>query len=131
MSETGKRDINPNATIQIQLDKLDGLDQVELLDPDAAPHIAAATKSSRPTPPPLPPTSQAPRAPRTRPGKAIVYAVLMAAIVAGAVAAGLAVGRRLRVGTPPAVQPSPGVAGPAAAPSASTLVLPPVEIRTR
>jgi hypothetical protein len=130
MSEGKKKaleGLDPNATIQI--DQIGGLDQVELLDEPAPP--APAPPGDRHGPPALP--SAAPVAPsagvgRPGSGRTIARAVLVCAIVLAAMAAGLLVGSRVRGGASAAPAASGAPPAPPAAASASTLVLPTVEL---
>jgi hypothetical protein len=132
MSEVDKKalkGLDPNATIQI--DQIGGLDQVELID-ESEPAQCAPAAGARQGPPALPPTASmaAPTAagqPRT--GRTIAYVAVVGVIVVAAMAAGLLVGNRVRGGGTAAV-PSASVApaAPGPAQSASTLVLPTVEI---
>jgi hypothetical protein len=128
MTDEQKRKINPNATIQIDLD------QVQLVDPNAP---------QESVPPPLPVGPVAPGTPSAAPpqprSRTIAYVAMIVAFVAIAIAAGLAVGRRLG-GAEPA--PSAAVASPVAAPepvtsatapaassAGQTLTLPTVEMK--
>jgi hypothetical protein len=129
VSEPRKRNFDPNATIQI--DQIGGLDQVELIDEPAAPPAnAAPERASRVTPPALPRSASvpasapAPAQPRRSP---LVYAVAIAIFVVAATGAGLLVGNRLRGATAAPAPSAEGTQQPPA-PSASTLVLPTVEI---
>jgi hypothetical protein len=130
MGDMSKGRPDPNATIELGRD---ALDQVELIDNDQLGDRvrAARSESARLRPPPLPSPSVATAPPARRgSGRTTVYALLLFAVVAAAIAAGLLVGSRMRGESPRAASPAASGASPppAAGPSASTLVLPTVEI---
>jgi hypothetical protein len=133
MSEGNKKPLeglDPNATIQI--DQLGGLDQVELIDESGPVQSAPPTSGARSGPPALPTSSANPAPPPVasrRSGRNFVYLAVVCVVVIAAMAAGLLVGSRVRGGVPSATSASAASpAPPAPAPSASTLVLPTVEI---
>jgi len=146
MSEPEKPKFNPGATIQIELD------QVQLVDPDAATGgDPAATR--RTAPPPLPATampevmaSAATPAPRgsavpsaagrqtaQKDAKLALHLVTVIGVVVLAVVAGLVVAWRVRgSGSAPAASASPSAAPgtSASAPASSgVLTIPPIEVR--
>ena len=129
MSDPGKRKVDPNATIQIELD------QVQLYDPNATPPPEASEPGTRKAPPPLPtpaPMAVGAQAPPPSAAKTIAYVAMIVVLVGLAIVGGLLVGTRAR-GTPnDAPMPSATTVGstaaatPAAAPSASASAAPPM-----
>jgi hypothetical protein len=134
MSGPDKGRLDPNATIQ--LDQVAGLEDVELIDSEEPATNPVPEERAGETPPPLPPPGPGATTPSGS-GRTIAYAALICVVVAAAVAAGLLVGNSVRRAQAPAPAASTAAAAPTAgptspaAPSSSTLVLPPVEIRTK
>jgi hypothetical protein len=123
-----KRRVDPNATIEIQLD------QVQLVDPNAPP-----APEPRKTPPPLPMPEELPvldLPPPRSAGKAIAYVALVVVLVGMAIVGGLMVGMHARGGATTAPAPSATTLATAAAPTtapaassaAPTLTLPTIEM---
>jgi hypothetical protein len=131
MGDMSKGRPDPNATIQLGRD---ALDQVELIDNEALsqPPAAPRERSALPrlTPPPLPPVSSVPAASpaRSGAGRTTASALIVLVVIAAAIAGGLFFGSRMRGPASPGAASSVAPPGPSAEPSASTLVLPTVEI---
>jgi len=133
MTDPSKRKVDPNATIQIELD------QVQLYDPGAIPAPGASEPGARKVPPPLPtppPFPAAAPAPPHSAAKTIAYVAMFVVLIGLAIVGGLMVGMRARGAVNVAPAPSAttvGAATPSAAPSASeaprTLTLPTIEMR--
>jgi hypothetical protein len=128
MGDMSKGRPDPNATIEL---RSDALDQIELIDNDPIPQPPAPSgeRSSRLNPPPLPASTVTTASPvRRSAGRTAVSALIVLVVVAGAIAGGLFFGTRMRGEASPAATPSAAAPTASAVPSASTLVLPTVEI---